>query len=426
MSFTVFDGVDDDSDDSSSSSPNYASNNDLKDNELRLIEEEDAKLRLEDAFKDALMDDGNESSSQSSLSLSISMSTAKRDGQKSEFTNNGICIKAGRSILTRGRKRDIYDVYGSSISAARRPRSCFVGLVRHETTARFSHQVNKADSTISITVDNNGEVTGNECKFSFVKKRAAKTGIEAAAAVEVGREEEASSLSKKKKNQTECAGYIGQTTLLDNKVLTGSSSSPVECVAMYDNTRGCYVLELVGFTATGNLKEEHGSGAPLAKGEDEDLCRHMDPRLGARHAEKHINEMKRRVPLEKGSIAVSGTKRLDRKTKPPMANLGAQPRDKEKNTKIAHAPKSGFFGVRAVSSKRSVSGFRYQAKAMVDKKLKHLGTFDSAIEAARRYDAVACQQGRKTRLNFPDEIEENMRSFAGTAGRQDAAEDALS
>ena len=59
---------------------------------------------------------------------------------------------------------------------------------------------------------------------------------------------------------------------------------------------------------------------------------------------------------------------------------------------------SGYFGV-------YLNGKRYRAKIRVGDKMKHPGTYDTAKQAAKAYDAAAIELGRPlSKLNFPKKV----------------------
>lgn len=67
------------------------------------------------------------------------------------------------------------------------------------------------------------------------------------------------------------------------------------------------------------------------------------------------------------------------------------------NTKRPRKNKSGYVGVRRTPSNK------WEAAVQVDKKTKHLGTFDTAEDAARARDKAALEAyGKYCYLNFPE------------------------
>lgn len=67
---------------------------------------------------------------------------------------------------------------------------------------------------------------------------------------------------------------------------------------------------------------------------------------------------------------------------------------------------AGFYGVTV----KQYSTKRYIAAIFENKERRHLGTFDTAIEAAKAYDIEAKRLGKP--LNFPDEHENNQETKA--------------
>jgi len=161
-------------------------------------------------------------------------------------------------------------------------------------------------------------------------------------------------------------------------LLHDNDDDDVECLVHFDPEKNCYILELVDFTIT-DVRESRKRTR-----QDVDLAR-IDPRLQAKAAEKQVKSMKK-----KSSKKVNPTE--------IEANLNKDVLARKKMTK---PPKSGFFGVTAVQRKTVECGMRYQAKVFLDGKYKSLGIFDKAIEAAKKYDSYVCDHDLDKALNFP-------------------------
>lgn len=68
--------------------------------------------------------------------------------------------------------------------------------------------------------------------------------------------------------------------------------------------------------------------------------------------------------------------------------------------------KNSTTGFKGVTIKRGGRYIRWQAQIQASKLHRHIGYFDTPEEAARAYDAVACELfGEFARLNFPEEIQ---------------------
>lgn len=82
-----------------------------------------------------------------------------------------------------------------------------------------------------------------------------------------------------------------------------------------------------------------------------------------------------------------------------LSNLrAATPGENSRNRTVAAGAKAGYRGVR-------VQRGRYIANISIDTRDTHIGSFATAEEAARAYDAAAfSKQGEFARLNFPLEI----------------------
>jgi hypothetical protein len=100
----------------------------------------------------------------------------------------------------------------------------------------------------------------------------------------------------------------------------------------------------------------------------------------------------------------SRVSRTQRRVRETISGMEDQPSGKQSKYSEASWNRPYRGGTRAGFKGVNWSGRRWQARIMKDGKRHFLGTYDTAEEAARAYDAAACTLfGGHARLNFPGE-----------------------
>lgn len=94
---------------------------------------------------------------------------------------------------------------------------------------------------------------------------------------------------------------------------------------------------------------------------------------------------------------------VDHKDRNPLNNRRANLRICTNGQNLVNTPSRSLTGFRGVTIKNGVRATKYQACIQRDGKYQYIGSYYSAEEAARAYDAAALEvYGEFVQLNFPD------------------------
>ena len=342
------------------------------DEDLQLIKEEEAALKLENALNDALLND-DDSSSSSCHNKRESTGSIRNKGNDNhqQLSQSSVLLESIEKVSTSDNdmKQSVHPTNGdiSVVLGETLRLSGGVGGGRDDGviigTALHKHVPSMIDKSYAPALSENNLTLNNlldrsnptvDCKITYSAK----------------------DVSIKSKI------FSGEARIMPNS--TTDINEMVECVAIFDEPQQSYVLEMVDFGVYNAIekKVQPNEMSCFSTTESDSAALVLaDPRLQAQVAEKQVKDLKRKRPRKK---AVQGmtSEHVEKKTPKRVS-------------------KSGFYGVYAIPSKKVESGMEYIAKATISGKLTRLGKFESAIEAAKCYDAAVLGLGRTQRLNFP-------------------------
>jgi len=413
-----------------------------EDDDLKLIEEEEAKLRLEEAMNEALessSDDDDSSSSSQHVRLHQEFNgDDKPEYSKSKKSNFEISENVSKQTKEKLEKKENLEMKDN------------VNIEVEENNFVFDHALTEALEE-SDDDDDDDEKSFSQIDPEFVDKRSLSSSLHSSKSNRILESSKNTAIGNKsidgillelgdtfkcfdtnrlntrsrrsaphigmvRRNSSSVSGIVAKKDNLESLIQIDTTSflqndrnvscridfhknsskeiessytakalfhnnddEDVECLVHFDPEKNCYILELVDFIIT-DVRESRKRTR-----QDVDLAR-IDPRLQAKAAEKQVKSMKK-----KSSKKINTTE--------TEANLNKDVLARKKMTK---PPKSGFFGVTAVQRKTVECGMRYQAKVFLDGKYKSLGIFDKAIEAAKKYDSYVCDHDLDKALNFPE------------------------
>ena len=273
---------------------------DVCEDDIKLIQEEEAALRLEDA----LMNDSSVCSSSSSSSSLSERNSDILSGHdifaRTQFTNRGIPIRPGDTLRR---------MFNDNNSATREYK---IGISHHKLLKASPENDLILKKHLSISSPS------SSCEIEF---------------------REINRLNKRKI-------IIGEANIATDP-LTLDDSEMIECAAIFNEIEGCYVLDLVDFNVACGVESQTNRSVENSKYESEIDLVTADPRLMSQAADKQIKKLKKkklRGTSVKGELSrETESKTLSRVSKSGFYGVYAVP-NKKVESGVEYIAKATFAG----------------------------------------------------------------------------------